>query len=310
MTPSSSSISRRILTPWGAVLGLAIIVLVVTPNVWLAARSIGLVLSGAPAVDWQQYVEATHRFWTGGDLFAVTATYGYHYSPFLAPLFGLVAPMGVTGWRLLHLAAVVALPTWPMRLVAVLSWPLWFDVEAGNIVIFVVLAAAWAVRGSRLAAGIYLLLLILIPRPLMLPVATWLLWRDPALRLPFVVAVVVHSLAVVAGGWAGDWVHALLAASADVGNWSNVGPSRFIGQWWLVIGIPLATWLTVRGRVGWAALAASPYWLPYYLLMPILELAGRRPIEEEPGHGKEDEPLAPVLGGGNGHAERHQPGAI
>jgi hypothetical protein len=46
-----------------------------------------------------------------------------------------------------------------------------------------------------------------------------------------------------------------------------------MGQWWLVVGIPLAAWLTVRGRVGWAALAASPDWLPYYLLMPILELA-------------------------------------
>jgi hypothetical protein len=310
MTPSRSRISRWTFTPWRALLGLAVVVLVVTPNLWLAARSIGLVLKGAPAVDWQQYVEASHRFWAGGDLFAVTATYGYHYSPFLAPLFGVVAPLGVVGWRLLHLAAAAALPTWSMRIIALASWPLWFDVETGNIVVFVVLAAAWALRGGRLMAGVYLLLLILIPRPLMLPVAAWLLWKDPRLRMPFVIGVVAHGLAVVAGGWAGDWIHALLAASADVGNWSNVGPSRFIGQWWLLIGIPLAAWLTVRGRVGWAALAASPYWLPYYLLMPLLELARRRPIKEEPGHGKQDEPLATVLGQRDRHAEGHQPGSI
>lgn len=298
------------LTPPRILLAALLLILVVTPNLWLAARSMGLVLGGAPAVDWQQYVEAAHRFWNGGDLFAVTATYGYHYSPFLAPLFGLLAPLGVVGWRLLHLAAAAALPAWQMRLVALASWPLWFDVEAGNIVIFVVLAAAWALRGSRTAAGIYLLLLILIPRPLMLPVAAWLLWKDPGLRLPFVGAVVLHSLAVVTGGWAGEWVHALLAASADVGNWSNVGPSRFIGQWWLLIGIPLAIWLTVRGRVGWAALAASPYWLPYYLLMPILELARPRPIQVEPRHGQQDEPLAAVLRQRDSHAERHQPGSV
>lgn len=255
-------------------MGATILVLVVTPNLWLAARSFSAVLAGDPAVDWQQYVEAAHRFWTGGELFAVSATYGYHYSPFLAPVFGLLAPVGMVAWRLLHVAAAAALPTWPMRLVALFSWPMWFDVEAGNIMIFVVLVATLALRGSRLASIGYLLLLILIPRPLMLPVAAWLLWRDPALRLPFVALVLIHGVAVIAGGWA-DWMHALFAASADVGNWSNVGPSRFIGQWWLILGLPLAAWLTVRGRVGWAALAASPYWLPYYLLMPVLELRHR-----------------------------------
>jgi hypothetical protein len=266
------------ITPARALLAVVVLVLVVTPNLWLAGRSLQAVLAGAAAVDWQQYVEAAHRFWTGGDLFAVTATYGYHYSPFLAPVFGVLAPLGVAGWRLLHLVAAAALPTWPMRLMALASWPLWFDVEAGNIVIFVVLAAAWALNGSRLAAISYLLLLVLIPRPLMLPVAAWLLWKDPALRLPFVALLVIHGVAVLVGGWAGDWMQALFAASADIGNWSNVGPSRFIGQWWLILGIPLAAWLTIRGRVGWAALAASPYWLPYYLLMPVLDSRNRREV--------------------------------
>ena len=263
-------------TPARAVVAVTLLILVVTPNVWLALRSIGVILAGRPAVDWNQYLDASRRFADGGDLYAVTATYGYHYSPFLAPVFGLLAPLGMVSWRFLHLAAAAALPTWPMRLLALASWPFWFDVEAGNLLIFVVLTAAWALRGSRLAGFLYLVLLVLIPRPLMIPVAVWLLWRNQNLRWPFAIVLMAHSAAVLLAGFGGPWLLAMLASSGDVANWSNVGPSRFIGSWWLLIGIPLAIWLTSRGRVGWASLAASPYWLPYYLLMPLLELTTRR----------------------------------
>lgn len=95
----------------------------------------------------------------------------------------------------------------------------------------------------------------IVPRPLMIPVAAWLLWTRP------------------------------VAAGGDVAIPSNVGPSRFIGIPWLLVGVPLAAWLTLRGRLGVAALAASRYWLPYYLLFPIVELggpAGRRRVDPEP----------------------------
>jgi hypothetical protein len=283
----------------------------VTPNLWLAGRSIGIILGGAPAVDWNQYVEAANRFWNGGVLFEWTATYGYHYSPLLAPFFGLLTPIGTIGWRLLHVGAVLALPSWPMRVIALLSWPFWFDVEAGNIVVFVVVVAAWALRGSRGAAVAYLVLLVLIPRPLMVPVAAWLLWQHRSLRVPFIGLLAAHAVVVVVGGWASDWLSALLAASDDVGNWSNVGPSRFIGTWWMATGLPLAFWLTLRGRLGWASLCASPYWLPYYLLMLLLEL---RPPRADPGkqsrNRKKDEPLAPVLRCGYGDSQRYEPDSI
>jgi len=45
-----------------------------------------------------------------------------------------------------------------------------------------------------------------------------------------------------------------------------------MGSLWVPIGLVLAAWLTWRGRLGFASLAASPYWLPYYLFMPFLEL--------------------------------------
>lgn len=260
----------------GRLLALALIFgLLAAVNVYLAARSIGLVIGGARAVDFEQYVEASRRV-GDGDLYAVTETYAYHYSPILAYLFAPVSVVGILGWRLLHIVAALALPTWPMRLLALASWPFWYDVEAGNILIFSVLAAAWALRGSMVASAAFLLLAMLVPRPLMAPAAIWLLWQRPSWRLPFAAAFVVHLAAVLALGRGDDWVAALLAAGEDVTIPSNIGPSRFIGLLpWLALGVPLAAWLTWKGRLGIASLAASPYWLPYYLLMLLLELAPR-----------------------------------
>jgi hypothetical protein len=251
--------------------------LVLAVNFYLAARSVGVISTGAPAVDWAQYVEAGRRVWQRGDLYAITDTYAYHYSPLLALAFGVISPIGTTMWRILHVVAALALPSWPLRIVAFASWPFWYDVEAGNLMTFTVLAAAWALVGSRVATGAYLLLVVLVPRPLMFPVAAWILWRRPEWRVPFGTALVLSLAGAVALGWAGEWFGAMLAASGDVAIPSNIGPSRFIGAAWLLIGIPLAAWLTWRGRLGLASLAASLYWLPYYLLMLLLELV--RPVE-------------------------------
>ena len=250
-------------------------------NLYLAARSIGLITAGAPAVDWDHYVEASRRI-NGGDLYAVTNDYAFLYSPLLAYLFGPISWLGTDGWRLLHIVAALAMPNWPMRLLAIASWPFWYDVEAGNILVFVVLAAAWALRGSRVATGALLLLTVLVPRPLMLPLAAWLLWQRPEWRVPFVAAFGMHLAAVLITGRGGEWLGAMLAASGDVGIPSNIAPSRFIGTLpWMAVGLPLAAWLTWKGRLGLASLAASPYWLPYYLLMLLLELPTRRARQEK-----------------------------
>jgi hypothetical protein len=257
--------------------------LLLSVNLYLAARSIGLILRGTEAVDWVQYVEAAERL-DGGELYAVTGTYAYHYSPLLAPVFGLLAPLGTIAWQGLHVVAAVALPSWPLRIAALLSWPFWYDVQTGNVMIFILLAAAWALTGSRLATGAYFLLAILIPRPLMLPVAAWLLWKRRDWRLPVGAAFAAHAVAVLAIGWGPEWIGAIVAAGGDADLPSNVGPSRFFGTvQWLSIGLPLAAWLTWRGRLGLASIAASPYWLPYYLVMPLLELVRSRASTEPPG---------------------------
>ena len=45
------------------------------------------------------------------------------------------------------------------------------------------------------------------------------------------------------------------------------------GPAWLVVGISLAAWLTVRNHPGWAGLAISPYLVPQYLLILVLDVA-------------------------------------
>jgi hypothetical protein len=252
-------------------------------NLYLAARSVALILGGAPAVDWAQYVEAGSRI-SGRDVYAVTNTYAFHYSPLAAYFFGPLSAVGELGWRIFHIVAALALPTWPMRVLTLASWPFWYDVETGNILVLVVLAGAWALRGSRLAAGAYLLLLLLVPRPLMIPLAVSLLWTKPDLRVPFVIGAIVVGVATLATGWADEWVVAMLAAGDDVTNPSNVAPSRLVGALpWMVVGIPLAAWLTWKGRLGLAGLAASPYWLPYYLLVLVVEVPSRWPRRRPPG---------------------------
>jgi hypothetical protein len=153
------------------------------------------------------------------------------------------------------------------------SYPFWYDVNTGNLMVFVVLAAAWAFRGSATATGIYLGLCLLVPRPIMLPLLAWLLWQRPAWRWPFVGMVALVLLTAAPTGYLPDWIGSLVGSGVtEVANDFNLSPSRFVGVAWLVVGVPLAAWLTVRGRLGWASMAISPYLLPYWVQMLGLEL--------------------------------------
>lgn len=236
----------------------------------LALVWVGIIGAGSVAWDWRNYTTAAERFWTGG-LYEVTDIYAFPYSPVLAMAFGAISSIGATAWRVSHVAAALALPSWPMRVAVLASWPFWFDVQHGNVVTFVVLAAAWAIRGNRAAQFSFLALAVLMPRPLMLPIVVWLLWDERSLRLPFVGLAIGHALAVVFTGWGEEWIRYLaFGASGEIDAVWNIGPSRLIGGWWIAIGLPLAAWLVSRGSLGLASLAASPYWLPYYLLFAVV----------------------------------------
>jgi hypothetical protein len=245
----------------------------------LLANGIGLatlVIDHARPFDWDNYVEAARRF-PLGTLYDWQYPYSYHYTPQLAPILGVLTAAGITLWRAAHFVALALLPSRKLALLLVVSYPFWFDVATGNLMVFVLVAAAWAFRGNRAAIAIYLALCVLVPRPIMLPLLAWILWRQPAWRLPFAGMVVLGVLAAIPTGYLPAWVGSLFRSGAtEMANDFNLSPSRYLGAAWLVIGVPLAAWLTVRGKVGWASLAISPYLLPYYFQMLSLELVRPR----------------------------------
>ncbi|MGI8828879.1 MAG: hypothetical protein ACR2I5_03785 [Candidatus Limnocylindria bacterium] len=256
-------------------LAAALILVLSILNAVLLPRSITVILEGGPAVDWLQFVEGGRRVFAN-DLYETTNTYGYRYSPVAAYGFVLLEPIGTEGWRLLHVVAALALPTWPMRLVTLAAWPFWYDVEAGNLMVFVLLAAAWAFRRNPVGTFGFLAMALLFPRPLMLPLVAWILWQQPAWRIPAAVMAAAHLGLAITSGWLIEWVALLTTLGGEQASPNNLGPTRLLGAWWFVVGIPLAAVLTWRHRLGWASLAISyPYVLPYYLIMAVMELPDR-----------------------------------
>lgn len=270
---------RRVSARWTDLAAAALVILLAVVNAVMLPRSLEVIIGGGPAVDWLQFVEGGRRV-LEGDLYETTETYGFRYSPIVAYLFAAIGGIGTLAWRLLHVAAALALPTWPMRLVTLAAWPFWYDVETGNVMVFVLLAAAWAIRGSPIGIGAFLLLTLWFPRPLMVPILAYLLWKHPRSRVPALVLAAVMLAATAASGWAFEWVRLLTTLGVEENSPNNLGPTRIIGAWWLLIGVPVAGMLVWRGRLGWASMAVSyPYILPYYLLMLVLELPERmRPM--------------------------------
>lgn len=188
------------------------------------------------------------------------------WSPVAAYPLKLVVPLGFDLWRLVLLAGALVMPTWPLRLVVLISWPLWTDITTGNLVTLIFLSSVWALRGSQIGTLAFFTFALLIPRPLLAPMAIWIVWKRPEWRWPFAGMFVAHALLVVWTGLGAEWIHTLLTTGSGLQSFFlNLSPTRFVGYWWFVIGLPLAWWLFRRGHVGWAGLAISPYIWIYYL---------------------------------------------
>jgi len=252
----------------------ALIVVVAAINFVLLAVVMVAFVAAPVAFDWDLFVEAGRRYFAG-DLYAWEGIAAYRYSPLFALGFAAITPIGYLGWSLLHFVALTLLPT-RMALVALVSAPFWYDVQNGNTATFVVVAGYHALRGNRWGILAFLALTLLIPRPLMLPITVWILWRHREWILPFAVLFVVHAGLVWMTGWGPEWVDNLLSRGTDdLANRGDFGPSQLLGLWWWPIGLALAAWASVRGHLGLASLLASPYWLLHYFLMLLLELPFR-----------------------------------
>lgn len=228
------------------------------------------------------------------------ATNGFHWSMPAAWIWVYaVIPVGFGLWSLLHLAALATLPP-KVALVALVTFPFWADVASGNMLTFALVLAWHALAGHRWGVVGFCVLAALIPRPLMLPVLAWLLWRSLDARIAFATASVGVVLAGLATGTLGTWVTLMLGTSSAFWYTSpwNIGPSSVVGAAWVPIGLGLAALLTWRGRLGLASLAVSPYLIHYYALFALLELRVRNeeikqaPSDQVDGVGANDLRLA------------------
>ena len=222
--------------------------------------------------DWGLYVAAADRLVTGQPLYTDDAL--WRYSPIAAWIMVIVARLGLGVWRALHVVAVLTLRDWRWVALTLTTWPFWVDVSAGNTVVFAFVAGVHALRGSRIGGIVYIALLLLIPRPIQIPLAIWLLWKRPDLRVPAGLLFAAHAALVLISGQGPAWLaYTLKHGGDDAGAFAiNVHPFPEWGLAWLVIGIPLAAVLTWRGRLGLASLALAPYWLAQYLLVGLWEL--------------------------------------
>ena len=206
--------------------------------------------------------------------------YTWVWSPLAAWLIAVVVlPIGPWVWAALHLAALPLLRDWRLMAFVGLSYPFWMDTLMANTFAFSALMGFAAWRGNRWAGIGYLALLVLMPRPVQLPLAALLLWRDRSLWLPFAGFAVVGVVTTVGSGYAADWLRVLVGLGADYPSQEfNLSPTRILGPVWLLVGIPLAVWLTTRKHPGWAGLAMTPYLVPQYLLILLLELRPAPPV--------------------------------
>jgi hypothetical protein len=219
--------------------------------------------------DWAQW-QALGDALASGHLYSLETEVPYVYSPLAAPMLAALPAMGIWLFAALHVGAVLLLRHRLLIILSLTSWAFWADVSVGNTFTFAFIAAALALRGSRTAGIVFFALLALFPRPLEFPLALWLLWKEPRLRWPAVAVLGANALAVFASGYMTDWFSAAVSYAGSTEY--DIGPTKWLGHWSLVVGLPLGAWLLWSGRVGWAGLAMSTYVVPQYLMLPLLDL--------------------------------------
>jgi hypothetical protein len=255
--------SWRIVRPW---------ILVVCLGVYVGL--IGMVYRTWPiyerSPDWRLW-NALPDALAAGHLYVTATEAPFIWSP-VAAWFMQLVPSIYWPWLLAHVAVVFLLRDWRLIVLVFLSWGFWSSTASGAPFAFVFVAGALGLRGSRPAALIYIALCLLMPRPVQLPLMLWLLWKQPEVRWPAIIVFATHAIVVWSTGYADDWIGALVSRAQDGGVTGDFGPTALIGAWWLVIGLPLGAWLFRRGYVGLAGLAISPYWLPEYLMLALLDI--------------------------------------
>ena len=265
---------------WWRRLRIASLMLVAIVNAFLVVVS--LFVTKLRATDWA-IMQRAGDLAGSPELYELRGIDTFVWSPVSAYVLNLLDPLSFGAWQVILILGGLAMPTWRLRILVLISWPFWQDWIWGNLLTFIFLAAVYAWRGSRIGTVALFAFTLLIPRPLLVPMAGWILWKRPAWRLPFVAMFAVHAILVLWTGLGEEWIHTLTGVGPEFMDLpNNRGPSRHFGLWWFAVGAPLAVWLFHRGRVGWAGLAISPYVWAYYLFWVLPDVNRPRCADDRP----------------------------
>ena len=191
-------------------------------------------------------------------LYAWTDSYTFRYSPWAAlaftPLALLTAGQAVWVWFGLKVAVMAGLAGWLsapwhgteriwVAAAVLLFPPLWHDLVLGNVSVFTVIVLLALLRRPRPGSGALLgLLLLLAPKPHLVPLALWLAVRRPRdAAAALVVLIAGFATGVVAFG-ADTWVAYVRTFAEPLSRTftANIGFSNLFGPPGVIVGAVLA----------------------------------------------------------------------
>jgi len=232
------------------------------------------------AFDLTVYLEAGRRLASGMDPYAfsmppIDALYRYSpmFAVLMAPLSGLPLPVVAFAWRLVAFG-LLGLSVRGLGWVGVIILfnPLVvFDLLVANVSTLFLAAMITVVRwpSARTVAG-YALLVVLVPKPTLLPVLAWGLWRVAPARLPvgLVAALGVATLAIP------GYAPAVLSGSHIFGLMQNL---QALSPMTVYVALSAAACLTIASTrwprlLGPAAVLATPYYFDYGWMLILLAL--------------------------------------
>ena len=229
------------------------------------------------------YQQAGQRFLDGEDLYAWSETYTFRYTPWTALLFTVLAPMpewvAILFWLTLKAvvllgAAVLFARAWvgvdrPLAFtLAALFPPAMHDLMIGNVSTFTLAVEVMLLRLRPLLGGAaFGLLLLLVPKPHLIPILAWLLLRQTRTGLIALGVGAGGVLAGVAVFGIEPWLGFIGTLREPLGRdfTANIALSGLIGPVGVVISVILAA-----GLFAMAVVRRGPEGLGYAILSGIV----------------------------------------
>lgn len=229
------------------------------------------------------YQQAGQRLLAGEDIYAWSETYTFRYTPWAALLFVVFAPMAevvaILAWLavksvVLILAAALFARAWadddrPLAFsLAALFPPAMHDLMIGNVSSFTLAVEVMLLRLRPAVAGsAFGLLLLLVPKPHLLPILAWLLLRQTRTGLVATAVGLGGVLVGVVAFGVEPWIGFLGTLREPLGRdfTANIALSGLLGPAGVILSVLLAA-----GLFGMAIMRRGPEGLGYAILSGIV----------------------------------------